>query len=98
MIDLFDFDPKNLRAGLGIVILDENDRGKGIGEEALSLLIAYAFSILNLHQLYANILEENTISRHLFERLGFEKVGVKKEWLMFKGAFKNEVLYQKIKS
>ncbi|MEO8516151.1 MAG: GNAT family N-acetyltransferase, partial [Flavobacterium sp.] len=55
LIDLFDFDSKNHRAGIGIVIDNKENRGKGIGKEALSLLIKYAFTHLNLHQLYANI-------------------------------------------
>ena len=55
LIDLFDFDPKNKRAGIGIVIVNPEDRNKGRGAEALSLLCNYAFTILDLHQLYANI-------------------------------------------
>ena len=59
LIDVFDFDPKNRRAGIGIVIANPDNRNKGIGAEALDLLCDYAFSVLDLHQLYANILEEN---------------------------------------
>ena len=35
LIDIFDFDFKNKRAGLGIVIKNEKDRDKGYGREAL---------------------------------------------------------------
>ena len=56
LVDIFDFDPKNSRAGLGIVVLDENDRGKGVGEDALRIVIDYAFSVLNLHQLYLSLI------------------------------------------
>ncbi|UJH67624.1 GNAT family N-acetyltransferase [Allomuricauda sp. SCSIO 65647] len=98
LIDLFDFDPKNLRAGLGIVVLESKDRNKGIGQNALTLMIDYAFSILNLHQLYANILEDNKASLHLFEKMGFKRVGLKKDWIKSENGFKNEVLYQKLKS
>src|SRR5574343_2008694 len=34
LIDLFDFDPKNNRAGVGIVISNEANRNSGIGSEA----------------------------------------------------------------
>jgi diamine N-acetyltransferase len=98
LVDIFDFDPSNARAGVGIIILDEQDRGKGAGKEALELVIEYCFTILNLHQLYANILDANEPSKRLFQKLGFESVGVKKDWLLINGEFKNEVLYQKIKS
>lgn len=98
LIDLFDFDPKHQRAGLGIIILNPLERNKGIGAEAISLMLDYAFTILDLHQVYANILEDNLPSIHLFEKLGFEIVGTKKDWIRWGGTFKNELLYQKLKS
>ncbi|MEX0288660.1 MAG: GNAT family N-acetyltransferase [Flavobacteriaceae bacterium] len=96
LIDLFDFDPKNQRAGIGIVVLDAANRNKGVGAEAIDLLCKYAFSVLNLKQLYANVGEENEASVHLFDKLGFEKVGVKKDWIRSGNTYKNEVLFQKI--
>lgn len=96
LIDLFDFDPKNLRAGIGIVVLEDANRNRGIGGEALELLCKYAFSVLNLRQLYANVGEDNKASLHLFKKIGFETVGVKKDWILAGGGFKNEVLLQKI--
>ena len=96
LIDLFDFDPKNRRAGIGVVISSPEDRNKGLGAEALTMLSEYAFTILDLHQLYANILEDNHSSIHLFEKLGFEKVGLKREWIRTSQGFKNEIMYQKI--
>jgi len=96
LIDLFDFDPKNQRAGLGIVVLQDEERNKGVGSEAIRLLCQYAFETLNLHQLYANVSCDNEISIHLFEKMGFERVGVKKDWIFSLGAYKNEILFQKI--
>src|SRR6188508_1815625 len=43
LIDLFEFDPKNNRAGIGILVQNAGFRNKGIGSEALELLIRYAF-------------------------------------------------------
>ena len=77
LVDLFDFDPKNNRAGVGIVIQGNENRNQNIGSEALELLIDYAFSNLNLHQLYANIGTENVASKALFTKFGFEMIGVK---------------------
>lgn len=98
LIDLFDFDPKHKRAGVGIVISNPEDRNKGVGNEALNLLCDYAFKILDLHQLYANILEDNESSIHLFEKMGFEKIGIKKDWIRTSSGFKNEIMFQKINS
>ncbi len=98
LIDLFDFDPKNRRAGIGVVISRTEDRNKGYGAEALSLMCNYAFTTLDLHQLYANILEDNEASIHLFEKQGFEKIGCKREWIRTSKGFKNELMFQKINS
>ncbi|MEM9867669.1 MAG: GNAT family N-acetyltransferase [Bacteroidota bacterium] len=96
LIDLFDFDPKNARAGLGIVIAKQENRNQGIGAEAIALLCDYAFSTLHLHQIYANILEDNVPSINLFTKLGFETVGIKREWIRTREGFKNEIMFQKI--
>ena len=98
LLDIFDFDPKNLRAGVGIIILEEKDRKKGVGEEVLEIASNYLFANLNLHQLYANILEDNIPSIRLFRKKGFVKAGTKKDWILSNGEYKNEILYQKIKS
>ncbi|TYA71475.1 GNAT family N-acetyltransferase [Seonamhaeicola marinus] len=97
MIDLFDFDFKNKRAGVGILIKESKNRGKGYGEDALKVLIKYSFSHLNLHQLYCNISEDNKASIKLFEKQGFKQVGLKKDWNYNNGIFKDEHLFQLIK-
>jgi diamine N-acetyltransferase len=94
LIDLFEFDPKNNRAGIGIMIKDNQLRNQGIGTEALSLLIKYAFYNLNLNQLFANIDSENKASLQLFTKFGFEKIGVKKKWNLVNGVYKDEILFQ----
>jgi len=96
LIDLFDFDAKNNRAGVGVLIRNQDHRNSGIGTEALGLLIEYAFEQLNLHQLYANIDIENEISIRLFTKFGFEKIGVKKQWNLVNGHYKDEALFQLI--
>ncbi|GEC73313.1 diamine N-acetyltransferase [Flavobacterium flevense] len=96
LIDLFDFDPKNNRAGVGILIQDVAKRNLKIGSEALSLLIAYSFKHLNLHQLYANIGIENEASKALFTKFGFECIGVKKDWNFSNGVYQDEAIYQLI--
>ena len=95
-IDLFDFEPKHKRVGLGIVIASDEERGKGYASEAVQLTCVYAFTHLNVHQLYANITSDNKKSIHLFEKLGFQKSGEKKDWIFSEGRFKNELLYQLI--
>lgn len=96
LIDLFDFDPQHSRAGIGILIQNTSDRNKGIGSEALQLLIEYAFSKLQLHQLYVNIGTDNEPSLQLFAKFGFQKIGIKKQWNKVNNVYKDEALFQLI--
>ena len=96
LIDLFDFDPKNNRAGIGILIQNLEDRSKGIGKEALGLLISYAFQQLQLHQLYANIDSDNKLSLQLFSKFGFQEIGLKKQWNRINNVYKDEYMFQLI--
>ena len=93
MIDLFDFDFKNKRAGVGILVKDIFQRQKGYGKEALQLLTNYAKNRLNLHQLYCNIIENNTASLKLFQSENFEIVGLKKIGRMKKVSLKMNTYY-----
>lgn len=96
LIDLFDFDAVNQRAGIGIIIQDPENRSKGMGSEALGLLINYAFHKLQLHQLYANIDLGNVASISLFTNFGFQLAGVKKDWIKKDNMYHDEALYQLI--
>ena len=96
MIDLFDFDFKNRRAGVGILVKENSHRQRGYGREALQLLINYSFTHLNLHQLYCNISEDNQASIKLFTNQGFETIGLKKDWIYSNKTYKNEYLLQLI--
>ncbi len=83
VIDLFDFDPANARAGVGVLIYGAENQRNGYAEEALRLLCRYASEVLHLHQLYANIGASNTASRALFEKCGFVECGLRREWINF---------------
>ncbi|MFT6138344.1 GNAT family N-acetyltransferase [Patiriisocius sp. Uisw_017] len=95
-IDLFDFDPQHHRAGVGIVIFNTQDRGKGYAKESLDLICVYAQDHLQTHQLYANIGDDNPLSISLFEKAGFKKIGVKKDWNFINGQYVDEFLFQKV--
>lgn len=79
-IDLFDFDPLNLRVGVGILIGCKDDRKKGYASEALKIVIDYCFETLNLHQVYCNIGINNESSILLFQQHNFQITGIKKLW------------------
>jgi diamine N-acetyltransferase len=93
-IELFDYDPVNSRAGIGILIAQENERRKGYAKEALKLMIEYAFKHLKINQLYCNISSSNKISLNLFSSLDFMLVGVKKKWNKTNEGWEDELLFQ----
>ena len=95
-IDLFDLDPKNRRAALGILIINQRNRKKGFGTEALELVSKYCFTHLGLHQVYANVGEDNVSSKLLFEKAGFTMAARKKDWNLVDGVYKDEITYQLI--
>ncbi len=97
-IDLFDFDPFHKRAGIGILIADEAQRRKGYASMALKCVIDYCFTTLQMHQLYCNILANNCESMDLFQKLGFERIGVKKEWIKTVDGYLDEHMFQLLKS
>ncbi|MCT4580084.1 MAG: GNAT family N-acetyltransferase [Flavobacteriales bacterium] len=92
-IDLFDFDPFHLRAGVGVLI-DKKYRNKGVGKDALELLKEYCFKHLNLNQIYCSIAASNEASIQLFEQGGFIQGGVKKQWLNQGGFWEDELFFQ----
>ena len=95
-IDIFDFDPFHKRAGLGILIANEPYRRNGYASMSLTCLIDYCFKTLQLHQLFCNILSNNIESIDLFKKLGFDRCGVKKDWIKTMDGYTDEHMFQLI--
>ena len=95
MIDLADFDPLNSRAEVCIGLLGKH-RGKGIATRALALLCDYAMKKLHINQLFAFIPEWNEESLRLFEKNGFKKSALLKEWQRTEKGFNDVFLVQKL--
>jgi len=95
-IDIFDFDPFHKRAGIGILIANEQYRRKGYASMALKCLIDYCFGILMLHQLYCGIIANNCESIDLFKKLGFVQSGIKKDWIRTSDGYLDEYIFQMI--
>jgi len=62
-IDLFDYEVES--AGVGIIIV-EDYRNKGFANEALNLLVEYAFFVLHVKKLYSKVKKDNLASIKLF--------------------------------
>jgi diamine N-acetyltransferase len=96
-VDLFDFDPRNQRAGVGVLI-DKYRRKMGYALDALEVLKTYAFGTLFLHQIYAHIDDYNEKSIALFQKSGFQQIGVLNAWNKKSNQVFNDVIIMQCKN
>lgn len=72
--------------------LSERWQGQGLMQEALTSAIRYMFRVKGLHRIMANYMPHNQRSGDLLARLGFEKEGYAKEYLLIDGQWRDHVL------
>ena len=89
-IDLFDFDPRNRKAAIGMYIAPDA-RGRGVGKAAVQELEKYAFSHLNLRLLYAVIATDNMACSALYKSAGYTPSSLLRGWTLESDA----VIWQK---
>ena len=72
---LYEIDDRHSRAGFGIIIGEENARGKGYGTEATRLTLDYAFTALGLSNVLLTVYEFNLAGIHAYRKAGFQEIG-----------------------
>ena len=90
-IDLFDFDARNRKAAIGMYIAPDA-RGKGVGRQAVQLLLDYAFNFLHLRMVYAIISVNNVACSRLYEQMDFLPSSSLRAWTLEGDA----ILWQKM--
>ena len=70
---------------------------QGFMREALTALVHYAFTELDLSRLESACLPENTASRGLLEKCGYKYEGVAQSYLQINGRWRNHVLYANLR-
>ena len=84
LIGLVDLDSIVWTSGVGWLAIGIGEplyRGQGYGSEAMALLLRFAFHELNLHRVQLTVFSYNLRAIHLYERLGFVREGVMREFL-----------------
>lgn len=94
-VDLYDFDPLSLRAGVGIII-DESARGRGYGPRALTLLWRYASLHVGMHQLWAMTAIDNAAAAKAFAKAGFTTAGRLRSWIRRGRQWVDALMYQRL--
>ena len=79
--DLFEFDPRNRRAEIGLYIAPEY-RGKGYAAQVLLQLEQYAFSFLQLRVLYAIVAVHNKPCSELFLSSHYTPSSLLPDWTL----------------
>lgn len=87
IMSLISIDYKNRNAELILDIGEPDYWGKGYGQEALKILLQYAFNELNLHRLSLRVFDFNERAIRLYTKMGFKQEGVVKEALFRNGAW-----------
>lgn len=93
MVDMFEYDPLNNRAGVGIMT-GAPYRRRGYGAAALAALCGYARRHLHMRQLWASVAEENTASLRLFTAAGFTQTGTQRDWVRTGGGYADALFFQ----
>ena len=96
-ISLWNVNWQHQRTQIGVWLIP-SFWGKGLGERSLNLIKRIAFNHLKINRLEAYIAIENKKSISLFEKCGFEKEGMLKQYLNFQGKNHNAIIVALLKN
>ncbi|MBU0666745.1 MAG: GNAT family protein [Nanoarchaeota archaeon] len=92
-----DIDYHDKRGEIFFLIGKKECHGKGYGTIIAQLLLDIAFKEMGLNSLFATATAENIASIKTLERVGFKKIGVRREYNYINGKFMDEVLFDIIR-
>ena len=92
-VSLQHIDQLNQSAEFAIVIGEKSFWGKGVGSEAMSLILDHGFMQLNLHRIYLGTAENNIGMQKLALAQGFTEEGRGRHELYKNGSFKDILRY-----
>lgn len=90
---LFNLKWSSQSAQLAIGIGSVDFRGKGYGQDALRLILNYAFSELNLNRVGLTVMDYNTRAIKAYERAGFVREGAQRQAVRRGGAYHDLLVY-----
>lgn len=93
IVDISGISWTNGSGWIGIAVGNPANQGKGYGHEAMQLVLEFAFLELNLHRVQLSVFEYNTPAIRLYEKLGFTREGVQREFLQRDGRRYDMILF-----
>lgn len=91
-VSLMNIQWRNRDCTVGIGIGAAENRGKGYGTDAMRLALRFAFDEMVLHRVSLTVIADNEAARHVYEKVGFRREGVKRGALLRSGQ-RTDVLY-----
>jgi len=90
-IALNDIDSRNMYCNIRVAIDNRKNYSKGYGREAMKLAMNYGFGMLNLNRIELDVLEVNSRAINVYEKLGFEREGLKRKACYYNYKYHNLV-------
>jgi RimJ/RimL family protein N-acetyltransferase len=88
-VGLYAIDLVHRRAEAWTLLGEAAWRGKGLGQEAMALLLDYGFGGLSLNKIYLHVDEDNIIAQNMYKKLGFLEEGLLVNEYFIEGRFRN---------
>ena len=85
-------DLRDKRASLAIGIEDSAQLGKGLGSEAVTLILGYAFNVLKLHRVRVRVVRYNLRAIRAYQKCGFVVEGREREAAFVDGIWHDDVM------
>ena len=92
VVSLANINQANSAADLSVIVGDEKDRDRGLGTEAIRILLEYAFEDLGLNRVGLSVFEFNETAIHAYEKLGFKREGRLRKAIWRDGEFHDAIL------
>jgi RimJ/RimL family protein N-acetyltransferase len=84
---LQDLDAANWSCSLRIALVESRAVGRGLGTEALRLVLGHAFDTVGLHRVSLEVYDFNPRARHVYEKIGFIHEGAQRQALHWEGSW-----------
>jgi RimJ/RimL family protein N-acetyltransferase len=91
-IDYYDLDWQARSAWVSVLLGEREYWGGGYGTDAMRTLLRFLFEQLGLHRVSLTLHDTNVRALHSYEKNGFVKEGMLREWAFFNGSWVDGIL------
>ena len=98
VVSLMNISEANSSAELSVIVGTEEARNKGLGTEAIRVILQYAFETLSLERVGLSVFDFNEPAIAAYEKLGFEREGRIRQAIRRDGEFHDAILMRVLAS